>query len=337
MGLCEDAPDGEPHTKTAQSESVELPDAKNDAKVGSPRHKGRPPMPLSRLAALAGILALVTPLFAVDGPTQAPIPLWPNGAPGAFGNRSEDIPMLTPYLPPVAQRNGASMLILPGGGYRMLADHEGAGYAEWLSAHGITCYVLKYRLGRYGYRFPVELEDAARALRMVRLFAARDGLDSARVGIIGSSAGGHLAATLLTRFDAGNPKSSDPVERESSRPDLGILCYPVITMGEYTHAGSRNQLLGPRPSPSLVRELSAELHVTPRTPPCFVWATFEDKTVPVENSLMFAEALRRAGVPFSLHIYEKGPHGMGLGTPRRPAPPWANECLYWLRERKFIP
>lgn len=294
-------------------------------------------MIVARLTVLAGFLSLAMPLFAVDQPTQAPIPLWPHGAPGAFGNRPEDIPTLTPYLPPVAQRNGASMLILPGGGYWMLADHEGAGYAEWLSAHGIACYVLKYRLGRYGYRNPVELEDATRALRMVRFFAQRDGLDPARVGIIGSSAGGHLAATLLTHFDAGDPKASDPIERVSSRPDLGILCYPVITMGKFTHEGSREMLLGKHPSQQLIDALSAEKHVTAQTPPCFIWSTFEDKTVPMENSMMFAEALRRAGVPFDLHIYEKGGHGMGLNRPGHPAPPWDRDCLYWLRQRKFIP
>jgi len=172
---------------------------------------------------------------------------------------------------------------------------------------------------------------------MVRAFAKRDGLDPARVGIIGSSAGGHLAATLLTHFDAGTADSADLIERESSRPDLGILCYPVISLGEFTHQGSRRNLLGDNPSPELVRNLSNELQVTPQTPPCFLWHTFEDKTVPVENSLLFACALRRAGVPFSLHIYEKGVHGLALGRPGKEAPPWAEQCVYWLRERKFLP
>jgi acetyl esterase/lipase len=181
------------------------------------------------------------------------------------------------------------------------------------------------------------LQDAARALRLVRSYAKRDGLDPARVGVIGSSAGGHLAATLVTQFDAGQPDAADPVDRESSRPDLGILCYPVITMGEFTHAGSKLNLLGKNPAPELVTRLSAELSVTSQTPPCFVWSTEEDKTVPVENSLLFASALRKAHVPFSLHIYEKGPHGLGMGRPGKPAPPWTDDLLYWLKERKFLP
>jgi acetyl esterase/lipase len=224
--------------------------------------------------------------------------------------------------------------VLPGGGYANLAPHEGAAFAEYFAARGITCYVLQYRLGSAGYRNPAMLQDVSRALRMVRSFAKRDGLDPARVGIIGSSAGGHLAATLMTHFDAGKADAADPIERESSRPDLGVLCYPVITMGEFAHAGSRNQLLGANPTPEVLKDMSAELQVTSKTPPAFIWATFEDKTVPVENSLMFAAALRKAGVPFSLHIYEKGSHGLGL---KKDAPPWADECLYWFKERKFLP
>jgi acetyl esterase/lipase len=269
-------------------------------------------------------------------PTAPGLRLWPGDAPGALGKNPEDIPTITAYLPDVSNRNGASVLILPGGGYGHLAEHEGKGYAEWFAAHGVTAYVLKYRLGPK-YHHPVMLEDASRALRTVRAFAKRDGLDPARVAVIGSSAGGHLAATLVTHFDAGNANSSDPIERESSRPDLGILCYPVITMGEFTHQGSKDNLLGKSPSPELVNEMSAELHVTKDTPPCFLWSTFEDRTVPVENTLMFAGALRKAGVPFSLHIFEKGPHGLGMGRPRHPAPPWIDDLVYWLKERKFIP
>jgi acetyl esterase/lipase len=183
------------------------------------------------------------------------------------------------------------------------------------------------------------LQDAARALRTVRAKAGEWKLDSHRIGIMGSSAGGHLASTLLTHFDAGKSDADDPIEKESSRPDLGILCYPVITMtGQFTHAGSRQNLLGKDPSPELVNELSNELHVTKDTPPCFIWHTDEDKGVLVENSLMFAQALRRAGVPFDLHIYEKGPHGLGLGT-REYDParwlPWTKDCVFWLRGHGF--
>jgi len=262
-----------------------------------------------------------------------PLPLWPAGAPGALGDTANDIPTLTAYAPPAGQASGASMLILPGGGYGALADHEGKGYADWLTAQGITCHVLRYRLGSHGYRHPVMLEDAARGLRLVRAFARRDGLDPARVGIIGSSAGGHLASTLLTHFDAGRADAGDPVERESSRPDLGILCYPVISGVSFPHQGSFKNLLGENPPEALVRDLSNELQVTPQTPPTFVWHTVEDAAVPVENALLFAGALRRNRVPFSLHIYEKGRHGLGL---TQDAPPWAGQLLHWLHERGFL-
>lgn len=289
------------------------------------------------LLLVAGVLVIKVAAESASAAANGAIPLWSGQAPDALGERPEDQPTLTAYLPQPAYRNGASMLILPGGGYRALADHEGSAYAHWLAAQGVSCYVLKYRLGSSGYRHPVMLHDAARALRMVRAFAKRDGLDANRVGLIGSSAGGHLASTLMTHFDSGHPDSPDAFERESSRPDLGILCYPVITLGEFAHAGSRQQLLGTTPAPELLQLLSNEFQVTPQTPPCFIWHTMEDKSVPVENSLLFASALRRAGVPFSLHIYETGAHGLGLGRPGKPAPPWADQCLYWLRERKFLP
>jgi acetyl esterase/lipase len=290
-----------------------------------------------RLALLVSLFLTLSGHAAVPsaGPGKV-IRLWEADAPGALGQNPQDIPTLTAYLPDPSRSNGSSILILPGGGYGALAPHEGAGYADWFVSHGTAAYVLKYRLGSANYRHPVMLNDAARALRMVRAFARRDGLTPTRVGIIGSSAGGHLASTLATHFDAGKPDATDPVERESSRPDIVILCYPVISLGEFTHAGSKNNLLGPNPSADLVQLLSNELRVTKDTPPTFIWSTMEDTTVPVENSLMFAAALRKAGVPFSLHIYEKGPHGLGLGRPGRPAPPWDNDLLYWLAERVFF-
>ncbi len=182
------------------------------------------------------------------------------------------------------------------------------------------------------------LQDAARSVRMVRANARACALDPKRIGIIGSSAGGHLAATLLTHFDAGDPNAADVVERQSSRPDLGILCYAVITMGGYTHQGSKNNLLGTNESSTLVEELSNERHVTKDTPPCFLWTTFEDKAVPLENTLQFAAALRQAGVPFDLHIYQQGGHGMGLGShdydPNK-FHPWVHDCLFWLKAQGF--
>jgi acetyl esterase/lipase len=203
---------------------------------------------------------------------------------------------------------------------------------------GVTAFVLKYRLGSGGYRHPVMLNDAARAIRYVRSKAGEWKLDPKRIGIMGSSAGGHLASTVLTHFDAGDPSAADPIDRAGSRPDLGILCYPVITMGEKTHAGSKRNLLGDNPSPELVRLLSNELQVTKETPPTFLFHTVEDTAVVVQNSLDFAAALARNGVPFSLHVYPKGPHGIGLGTRGwDPAArhPWVAECARWLNEQGF--
>jgi acetyl esterase/lipase len=263
---------------------------------------------------------------------QTTIPLWPDGAPGALGTADKDVPSLTVQLADPAIATGAGMVILPGGGYGRLAPHEGQGYADWLVTNGISCFVLKYRLGSDGYRHPIMLQDAARAVRLVRARADEWKVDPKRFGIIGSSAGGHLASTLLTHFDAGKPEARDPIDRQSSRPDLGILCYPVITMGSNTHAGSKNHLLGPNPDPELVKNLSNETQVTPATPPCFIWHTQEDKGVKVENSLAFATALQRAGVPFDLHVYQLGAHGLGLGQNH----PWANDCIFWLRQQKFV-
>jgi acetyl esterase/lipase len=266
------------------------------------------------------------------------VPLWPNAAPGALGDRAQDVPTLTPFLPPAGGSALPAIVICPGGAYGFLAPHEGETYAQWLNTLGVAAFVLKYRLGGDGYRHPAMLHDAARALRLVRHRAVEWNVDPTRVGVMGSSAGGHLASTILTHFDAGDATAADPVERQSSRPELGVLCYPVISMGELTHGGSRNNLLGERPTAELVKELSSELQVTANTPPCFIWHTTEDATVKVENSLVFAAALQRHGVPFDLHIYQKGEHGMGLADkpPFTNVHPWANDLAYWLKEVGFI-
>jgi acetyl esterase/lipase len=286
----------------------------------------------------SGLLAIMMLVAGFNAPAEMKngIPLWPDGAPGALGNSTNDIPTLTPYVPDGTNATGAAMVICPGGAYAHLAAHEGNDYALWLNQHGITGFVLKYRLGPR-YHHPAMLNDAARAVRWVRAHAGEYQIDVHRVGIMGSSAGGHLAATLLTHFDAGNTNSTDTVERQSSRPDVGILCYPVISMGEFTHQGSRENLLGKNPSPDLVKQLSNELQVTTHTPPCFLWTTFEDRTVPMENTLLFAAALRQNHVPFALHVYEKGGHGMGLKDqpPFAHPHPWANDCLFWLTEHQF--
>ena len=278
------------------------------------------------------------PVVVASGPVPlAEIRLWEQDAPGALGSKRTDIPTLIAYLPEPSKRNGATMVVVPGGGYGYHAEPgNGKTYAEWLVANGITAYDLHYRLGPI-YHHPAMLNDAARAVRLARFFARRDGLDPTRVGIIGSSAGGHLASTLATHYQEAWTDSSDPIDRESARPDLAVLCFAVISLREFVNVDSRTMLLGNEPPADLVQNLSNELQVTRDTPPCFLWHTTEDKSVPVENSMLFAAALRRAGVPFSLHIYETGPHGLGLGRPGRPAPPWSGQLLYWFKERKFIP
>ncbi len=183
------------------------------------------------------------------------------------------------------------------------------------------------------------LGDAARAVRTVRARAGYWVVDPNRVGIMGSSAGGHLASTLLTHFDAGKADAADPTERQGSRPDLGVLCYAVISMqSDLTHGGSRRNLLGDTPAPELVESLSNERQVTPETPPCFVWSTGEDKTVKPENSLLFAAALQKNGVPFDLHVYRKGGHGIGLTDtpPFAQVHPWAGDLVYWLKAYGWI-
>jgi acetyl esterase/lipase len=281
------------------------------------------------------LLAIFCSTLVAKSEVTNSFPLWTNGAPGALGTEPKDIPTLTMFLAEPNKATGAAMVICPGGGYGGLASHEGEDYARYLNSMGISGFVLKYRLGTGGYHHPAMLQDAARAVRTVRAGAAGWKVDPKKIGIMGSSAGGHLASTLLTHFDLGKPDSDDPIEKESSRPDLGILCYAVITMGEFTHRGSRKNLFGEDPSPELIRELSNELQITPATPSCFIWHTYEDTAVPVENSLQFAESLRKAGIPFDLHIYEDGQHGMGLGSPKYDPTkwhPWTRDCAFWLKK-----
>jgi acetyl esterase/lipase len=263
-----------------------------------------------------------------------PIRLWSQSAPGAKGDEAQDIPTITPYLPQKGSASGAAIIVCPGGGYSHLADHEGKPVAEWLNSLGVTAFVLKYRLGPR-YNHPSPLLDAARAMRTVRARASEWQLDPNRIGILGFSAGGHLASTMGTHFDLGHTDSSDPIERVSSRPDLLILVYPVISMGPLTHAGSKKMLLGSTPSPELVTLLSNEEQVRKDTPPTFLVHTMTDSAVPVENSMMFAAALRKVGVPFEMHIYEKGPHGFGLAPNDPILSSWPKRCADWLGLHNF--
>ncbi len=263
---------------------------------------------------------------------QQPIVLWPAGAPGARGAADEDIPTLTPFVP--SSGTGAAIIVCPGGGYGHLAPHEADPIAEWLNSVGVTAFVLKYRLApRYAHPAPVQ--DAARALRTARARAAEWDLDPGRIGILGFSAGGHLASTAGTHYDAGAPDAPDAVERAASRPDLLVLVYPVISFGEQGHAGSRANLIGDPPPPDLVELLSNEKQVTADTPPAFLIHTVEDAGVPCENSVLFAQALRKAGVPFELHLFERGPHGFGLGLSDAALSRWPDLCAAWLRGHAF--
>jgi len=284
--------------------------------------------------------ALATLLNVSNAQTNLSFPLWPEGAPGALGKEAKDVPTLTVFLPEPSKVTGAAMVIFPGGGYGHLADHEGSHYARWFNEHGIAGFVVKYRLGSAGYHHPAMLQDAARAVRTVRARAEEWELDPKRVGVIGSSAGGHLVSTLMTHWDLGNANSPDRIERQSSRPDLAILCYAVLSMNrDFTHRGSRANLLGANPPPELLKELSAALRVNSNAPPCFIWSTADDKTVPVENSLELAGSLRQAGVPFDLHIYAHGPHGLGLGNKdydESKFHPWTMDCKLWLKTQGFV-
>ncbi|WP_189028320.1 alpha/beta hydrolase [Paenibacillus albidus] len=254
--------------------------------------------------------------------------LWPEGAPGASGSNDEDCPAITPYL--VEGERNAAVIICPGGGYGMRAYHEGEPVAQWLNSLGISAFVLRYRVAPYLY--PCALNDAQRAIRTVRLRAEEYRIDPDRVGILGFSAGGHLASTTGVLFDQGDPEAAEPVDRISSRPDALILCYPVITMNdEVGHEGSKRNLLGVRPDEGLVERLSSELQVTADTPQTFLWHTSDDASVPVENSLLFAAALSRYNIPFDLHVYTHGRHGLGLAEEEPFVAIWTDACASWLR------
>jgi acetyl esterase/lipase len=265
-------------------------------------------------------------------------PLWLEGAPEAKGNDpAKDQPAITIHMPEA--NCGTAVIICPGGGYGNLAlGHEGRDIAEWFNSMGIVAAVLEYRMSRGGYRHPVPLMDAQRAMRTVRSRARELGVDPSHIGIMGFSAGGHLASTLGTHFDRGNPDAADPIERVGCRPDFMILCYPVIAFGEpFTHKGSQNNLIGKHPEEELVRSLSSEKQVTGDTPPAFLFHTEEDTAVPLQNSAVFYEALRQAGVPAMLKVYPKGRHGLGLARQVEGTREWPDECAKWLREMEFLP
>ncbi len=273
-------------------------------------------------------------VLAAEEPT--PIALWPNGAPGAVGQEEADIPTLTPYLAPADRATGAAIIICPGGGYHHVSPAHGEPVARWLNSIGVAGLVLKYR--HLKDKHPAPLQDIQRAIRLVRARSAEWRLDPKRIGVMGFSAGGHLASMAAVHFDPGKPDASDPIERFSSRPDLVILSVAVITMRPpYAHTGSVNNLLGENPPPELVAFCSTDEQVRPDTPPTFIVSCWNDEVVPVENSLRFAMALRQAKVPCEIHIYERGQHNFLLakGEVRRVLDTWWERLADWLRLQGF--
>jgi len=275
------------------------------------------------------------PTVAPPAP-PAPLLLWTQGAPGALGAADEDKPALTVYLPSTPNPTRTGVVVAPGGGYLHLAmEKEGFAIARWLNQQGIAAFVLRYRLGPQ-YHHPTELGDAQRAIRYVRAHASEYGIEKDRLGMWGFSAGGHLTATAGTQFDAGHSDAADPIDRESSRPQFLILAYPVITlMDPEAHTGSRKFLLGDSPDPTLVTSMSAETRVTADTPPTFLFTTTDDKTVPVMNSVMFYQALVKAGVPAEMHIFQHGAHGAGLAAANPDLSVWPSLLIKWMRERGY--
>jgi len=290
-------------------------------------------------------LAFTTLMSASADPTV--IPLWPEGVPNlradateekSTDNRTSNIhhPSLTVYPAPVDKANGTAVIVCPGGGYvRLAMDKEGTEYAEWLNARGITAFVLKYRMVEYGQ--PAPLQDALRSIRLIRSRAAEFNVKPDRIGIMGSSAGGHLSSSAATLFDSPEGKTGAALDSVSARPDFAILCYPVITMTQpNTHAGSRKSLLGENPSDELIARWSTENQVTSATPPTFVFHTTQDGAVPVENALAFYAALKRHKVPAELHVFEKGGHGVGMRPGNGPTSDWPKLLEAWLRLHGWV-
>ncbi|MCP5542011.1 MAG: alpha/beta hydrolase [Akkermansiaceae bacterium] len=298
------------------------------------------------IAALAA--AFVANSRAQDAPAPAPakpapsVPLWPEGATPHANEKDAETgkPKLHLYPAPEDSRNGCAVVVCPGGGYGGLAaDHEGHQIAQWLNGYGISAYVLHYRLGPEGHHFPTQLADVQRALRLVRSRAKEDAIDDARVGVMGFSAGGHLASMAATKFDEKAYEPADAVDEISARPSFAVLCYPVIAMGtEHAHAGSRKNLLGGdfAPESPEAQHVSSELNVTAATPPTFIFQTDEDTVVPAENAVLFYLALRKHHIPAELHIYRPGPHGVGLFLGDPVLGTWPNHLYDWMRLNGFL-
>ena len=292
------------------------------------------------MAAVAMVAAVATLIALAGGAAAQPRGdlLWPDGAPGAQGTEEKDIPTVTVFLPPPERANGAAVVICPGGGYGMTAiDKEGYKVAQWLNTFGVAGFVLDYRHSGRGYGHPAPLADVQRAMRFVRAGAEGFRVDPARVGVMGFSAGGHLASTAGTLYDFPAYEPTDEADKISCRPDFMILVYPVIASGKpHSHVGSFRNLLGAEPDPELLAKMSTETQVTDKTPPTFLVHGTDDTGVPVENSIEFFMALRRHGVPAELHCYKEGPHGFGLGVWGGPVAGWPLLCKEWMDVSGFL-
>lgn len=290
---------------------------------------------VAALLILANFAFTAVPLSAAEPSIHL---LWPDGAPGALGSEAKDKPQVTVYQAPEESNTGCAVVICPGGGYGHLAmDHEGHQIAQWLNTLGVTGVILEYRHRGKGYGHPYPLLDVQRALRLTRANAKSWGVNPERVGVLGFSAGGHLASTAATHFDSGKPDAADPIDAQSCRPDFAVLCYAVIAFNEpFTHAGSQRNLLGADAPEELVTQFSNEKQVTKETPPAFLWHTNEDTGVPPQNSVVFYLACKQHGVPAELHIYEKGRHGVGLGRDIVGTRNWSVECADWLKNRGML-
>jgi acetyl esterase/lipase len=290
---------------------------------------------LHHLSALIISLCLFSSYMQSANPAKT-ILLWPNGAPGALGDSDQDKPTLNIYLPD-NQSSNAAVLVLPGGGYEGLSlDSEGIQPAQWLNRHGIAAFVLHYRISPK-YHYPAMILDGARAMRCVRAHALEFNVDPNRIGIWGFSAGGHLASSIVTHFDAGQKDAADPIDRVSDRPDFAILAYAVISLdAAISHPHSRSNFLGSNSDPTLEKQFSNEMQVKPNTPPCFLFHTGDDSVVPVENSVRFYEALKKAGVPVELHIFEQGEHGIGLAQTSKQLQIWPALLEEWMRLHGWI-
>ena len=284
------------------------------------------------------VLILLSISAHVDADQPDPIRLWNGAAPESLGDGKNDQPTIQRFSPAEEDQTGTAIVILPGGAYGHLAmGHEGRQIAEWLNESGVHAFICDYRHRGKGYGHPAPMLDAQRAIRTIRANAKQFGIDPSKIGVIGFSAGGHLASTICTHYDAGDADSDDIIEQQSSRPDFAILCYPVISMGtSFTHKGSQRNLFGKNAAKKTLQKFSNHQHVTENTPPTFLWHCSDDKVAHPKNSIVYFQALLAAGVPAEIHVYEKGGHGIGLATEKPGVQNWGAVCVDWMARRKLL-